>query len=40
MGCTRMQNIDVERLAAIIQSFHTANPNVKIAVLRDTNKSF
>lgn len=38
MGCTRMQNIDVEKLASVVQSFQKANPKVKIAVLRDTGK--
>lgn len=40
MGCTRMQNIDVEKLASVVQAFRKANPNVKIAILRDADKSF
>jgi hypothetical protein len=40
MGYTRMQNIDVEKLAKIIRSYHKTNPHIKIAVIRDTNKSF
>lgn len=40
MGCTRMQNIDVEKLASVVQAFRKANSNVKIAILRDADKSF